>query len=82
MERRDRGGGGHVALFLMTLECDGNAVNEEGWDKTPCFPRGDETRHGGEEPDDPPAKLDAFCSRTTKGKKKKLEGAADGGRVG
>lgn len=24
--------------FLMTLERDGNAVNEEGWDKTLCFP--------------------------------------------
>lgn len=32
--RRGRGG----ALFLMTLECDGNAVNEEGWDKTLRFP--------------------------------------------
>lgn len=25
--------------LLMTLECDGNAVNEEGWDKKLCFPR-------------------------------------------
>lgn len=33
-------GGGQVAL-LMTLECDGNAVNEEGWDKKLCFPRRD-----------------------------------------
>lgn len=24
--------------FLMTLECDGNAVNEQGWDKAPRFP--------------------------------------------
>ena len=32
--------GGQVAL-LMTLECDGNAVNEEGWDKKLCFPRRD-----------------------------------------
>lgn len=47
MESRDRGGGGHVALFLMTAECDGNAVNEEGWDKTPRFPRGDKTRRWG-----------------------------------
>lgn len=23
--------------FLMTLECDGNAVNEQGWDKAPRF---------------------------------------------
>lgn len=27
--------------LLMTLECDGNAVNEEGWDKKLCFPRRD-----------------------------------------
>lgn len=33
-------GGGQVAL-LMTLECDGNAVNEKGWDKKLCFPRRD-----------------------------------------
>lgn len=33
-------GGGQVAL-LMTQECGGNAVNEEGWDKTPSFPRRD-----------------------------------------
>lgn len=33
-------GGGQVAL-LMTLECDGNAVNEEGWDKKLYFPETD-----------------------------------------
>lgn len=25
--------------LLMTVVCDGNAVNEEGWDKKLCFPR-------------------------------------------
>lgn len=34
--------------LLMTPECDGNAVNEEGWDKTLCFPR--RGRQGWEEP--------------------------------
>lgn len=47
MESRDRAGGGHAALSLMTPECGGNAVNEEGWDETSCFPRGDKARHGG-----------------------------------
>ena len=42
-------GGGQVAL-LMTLECDGNAVNEEGWDKKLCFPRRD--RQAREEPEE------------------------------
>lgn len=63
MESRDGGGGGCVALFLMTPECDGNGVNEEGWDKTACFPRGDTTRHGerrGGGAGQPPAKLDAL----------------------
>lgn len=27
--------------FLMTLVCDGNAFNEQGWDKTPRFPHTD-----------------------------------------
>lgn len=27
--------------LLMTLECDGNAVNEEGWDKKLYFPETD-----------------------------------------
>lgn len=31
-------GGGNERLFLMTLECDGNVVNEERWDKTMGFP--------------------------------------------
>lgn len=63
MESWDRGGGGHVALFLMTPQCDGNAVNEEGWDKMRCSHM--EARQGmGEEPGEPPAKLDAFRSRT------------------
>lgn len=34
----------------MTLECDGNAVNEEGWDKKLCFPRRD--RQAWEEPEE------------------------------
>lgn len=33
--------------LLMTRECDGNAVNEEGWDKKICFPR--RGRQAGEE---------------------------------
>lgn len=36
--RRGQRGRGGEPLFLMTLECDGNAVNEEGWDKTLRFP--------------------------------------------
>lgn len=56
-------------LFLMTLECDGNAVNEEGWDKTRCFPRRD--RQAGEEPDERPSAAlpDAFAAE------QKLRGA-------
>lgn len=49
-------GGGQVAL-LMTLECDGNAVNEEGWDKKLCFPRRD--RQPWEEPEE---QLGSACS--------------------
>lgn len=40
-------GGGQVAL-LMTLEHDGNAVNEEGWDKKLRSPR----RRAWEEPEE------------------------------
>lgn len=64
-------------LFLMTLECDGNAVNEEGWDKMRCFPRRD--RQAGEEPDERPnaALPDAFCSRA-----EAAQGRADHRSVG
>lgn len=82
MESRDRGGGGPVALFLMTPECDGNVVNEEGWDKTPCFPRGDKTRRGGRSLTHA-VSLTHFAAGW---EKKKIEGAArgaaDGGSVG
>lgn len=50
-------GGGQVAL-LMILECDGNAVNEEGWDKKLCFPRRD--RQSWEELEEEPRLFCAF----------------------
>lgn len=49
-EKNTRGDGGGRLAFLMTLECNGNAVNEEGWDKKLCFPRRD--RQAWEEPEE------------------------------
>lgn len=58
--KHQRGWGRTSGSFLMTLECDGNAVNEEGWDKKLCFPCRD--RQAWEEPDEQlgSALLDAF----------------------